>query len=241
MLAGGLGAAAFAASAISSVPVGVGAVPLAVAAAGGAFALRTHRASENKTVTAIDTSLASALPEWQAGRRAALEGMVAELAGPAHTAHAFRCASLADLLAEQLAVVADEIPNLTLAAALHVLPVAFPPAEDAAYEGCDFQTSSLEAACAVLARTAPPEVAAIAAEANERWDGAGLPRRLSREEASIGARIIAAACLFDHASIRGLEEGLEAVRAASGSALDPVVAAELLHLFKQPWQLRIAA
>ena len=39
----------------------------------------------------------------------------------------------------------------------------------------------------------------------------------------------------------GLAAGLDAIRAGSGEAFDPVVAAELIHLFREPWQLQVAA
>lgn len=232
--AGGMGFAAL------SLPQAATAVPLAVALVGGVYALR-GRLTPPQPSASLDASLAQAMPAWNEGRRAALEGMVASLAGPAYAAHAVRCSALAAMLAEQLALNAEETSHVTLAAAVHVLPIAYPPVEDFALEGCAFRAFSLEAAQSVLARTASPQVARISAEVRERWDGSGLPARLSRESISMGGRVVAAACAFDHASLAGLEAGLEVIRQGSGSAYDPVVAAEILHLFRQPWQQRVAA
>ena len=232
--AGGVGFAAL------SLPQAVTAVPLAAALLGGAYALR-GRLIPALPAASLDASLAQAMPAWNAGRRTALEGMVAEFAGPEYAAHALRCSALAAMLAEQLALNADETSHVTLAAAVHVLPVAYPPAEDFALRGCAFDASSVEAAYNVLARTSSPEVARISAEFRERWDGAGIPARLARESISMGGRIVAAVCAFDHASVAGKEVGLEAVRDGSATAFDPVVVAELAHLFRQPWQQRVAA
>lgn len=212
-----------------------GGVAVALAAAGAWHF--THRARPDT----FNLSFASALPEWRAGRRGALEGMVAEFAGPAATAHALRCSALADLLAEQLALQAAEAADLVLAGALHVLPAAFPENEDARQEGCAFSAPAIAAATAVLGRTAPAGAAQTAMEVRERWDGSGVPGRLAGEQCSLGGRILAAICAFDHASGEGLERGLEALRQGSGSAFDPVVVSEVLYLFREPWQSKVAA
>jgi HD-GYP domain-containing protein (c-di-GMP phosphodiesterase class II) len=234
VLAGSLGIAAI------WMPPAAGAVPAVVACAGCAYAWLGRRPS-GATTASLDASLATAVPQWGAGRRAALEGMVAELAGPAYAAHALRCAVLADLLAEHLALSPEEAPHVSLAAAVHVLPVAFPAEEDAIVEACEFPSIAISAASAALARTAPAEVVRMAAELRERWDGTGVPARLEREDISMGGRLLTTVCAFDHAAAAGLDVGLQAVRDGSGSVFDPVVATELLHLFRQPWQQRLAA
>lgn len=189
----------------------------------------------------MQAGLATAMPEWRGGRRTALEALVAEFAGQAATAHALRCAALAGMVAEQLAFRPEEADEATLAAVLHVLPGAFPEHEDAEISGCGFGTGAIAAARVLLERTAPPTVARSATEVRERWDGSGLPANLEREQISVAGRVVATVCAFDHASIAGLEAGLNAVRAGTGTAFDPVVAAELIHLFRQPWQLQVAA
>gem|GEM_PF-6578474 len=237
---GAVSAAAVAAAVLWHLPMAVAtALPLAFGCAGCAIAWRGRLLPAQGA--SLDASLARAVPQWSSGRHAALEGVVAELAGPAYGAHALRCAQLAELLAEQLALSPDEAPYIGLAAAVHVLPVAFPASEDDVVEGCGFTSEALVAAWAALARTAPPEVVQMVGELRERWDGGGLPAKLAREDISMGGRLLAAVCAFDHASAGGLEAGLQAIRDGSGSAFDPVVAAEILHLFRQPWQQRLAA
>ncbi|MGE3072980.1 MAG: HD-GYP domain-containing protein [Dehalococcoidia bacterium] len=189
----------------------------------------------------INSSLKRALPEWRAGRHEALEAMVAQFAGPEATAHALRCSNIVDRLAEQLVLSAEETRALALASIVHVLPAAFPEAEDVEARACEFGVTAITSATAVLDRVAPADVVRIAAEANERWDGSGRPGRLAGEGISMGGRILATACQFDHAAKAGLDAGLSKVRNESGSALDPVVAAELVHLFREPWQKQVAA
>jgi hypothetical protein len=53
--------------------------------------------------------------------------------------------------------------------------------------------------------------------------------------------ILATVCRFDHASAAGLEDGLQFIREGSGTAFDPVVVAEVIHRFREPWQSRLAA
>ena len=170
-----------------------------------------------------------------------LEGVVAEFAGPALTAHALRCVALVDMLRDQLVLQPEEAEHLGMAAALHVLPAAFPAIEEANHANCDFELGALEAALAHLRRLAPEEAVRMASEVCERWDGEGRPGRLAGEQCSLGGRMLAAVCRFDHASAEGLEAGLEFIRTGSGSAFDPVVVAEIVHLFKQPWQQQVAA
>ena len=170
-----------------------------------------------------------------------LEGVVAEFAGPAATAHALRCVALVDLLRDHLALRPEEADHLSMAAALHVLPAAFPASEDASAANCDFEPGAVHAAEAKLRRLAPEDAVRMATEVCERWDGTGRPNRLAGEQSSLGGRILAAVCRFDHASSNGLEAGLDVLREGNGTAFDPVVVAEIIHLFKQPWQQQIAA
>lgn len=223
-------------------------VSWAVIGAGGMLSLLAvliaplvRRSVRRGAAPVLDASLITAVPEWRAGRRSALEAMVAEFAGPAATAHAMRCAALADMLAERLALLPAEAADVSLAALVHVLPAAFPEVEDATFVNCEFSLTSLSSAISVLGRSAPAEVARMASEVCERWDGTGRPNRLASESISMGGRILAAACAFDHASTTNLEAGIERVRAQSGKSFDPVVVSELIHLFREPWQRQVAA
>ena len=78
-------------------------------------------------------------------------------------------------------------------------------------------------------------------ECQERWDGTGTPHGLAGEASTLAGRILATACAFDRASTRDLQSGLVVIREGSGSQFDPVVVAELLYLFTEPWQLRQVA
>lgn len=206
-----------------------------------ACAVAWHAAPKHRPRDELQSTLATAMPEWRAGRRAGIEAMVAMFAGPQATAHAIRCAALAASLAEQLSLHAEEIADISLAAALHVIPVAFPDHEDGLADGCAFGATAIAAAAEVLERTAPPAVARMVSEIGERWDGTGVPNRIAGDECSPGGRVVASVCAFDHASKEGLKAGIDAVRAGSGSAFDPVVAAELIHLFRESWETRMAA
>jgi len=176
-----------------------------------------------------------------ARRPADVEEVVAGLVGPAATAHAHRCAALVDMLRDHLALRTEEADHLRLAATLHVLPVAFPTTEDSKPANCEFEPGAIHAASAKLRRLAPEESVLFASEVCERWDGAGGPNLLATEEISLGGRILATVCRFDHASAAGLEDGLRFIREGSGTAFDPVVVAEVIHLFREPWQSRVAA
>ena len=72
---------------------------------------------------------------------------------------------------------------------------------------------------------------------HERWNGSGYPGGLIGEEASLFARIAAVADVFDavtserfHAHALPRDEGIELIRAGSGSAFDPTVVAAFLDV-----------
>jgi putative two-component system response regulator len=72
---------------------------------------------------------------------------------------------------------------------------------------------------------------------HERWNGSGYPSGLIGEEIALFARIAAVADVFCavtserfHAQALSLEEGIEVVRAGSGSAFDPAVVEAFLDL-----------
>ena len=106
---------------------------------------------------------------------------------------------------------------------------------------CAHSPWALAATSVLVGRAVCLEAGRILAECRERWDGDGLPAALMREETCLGARVLGAVCAFDRASASGLEGGLAALRAGSATEFDPVVVGELLHLFRQPWQVRQAA
>jgi len=184
--------------------------------------------------------LVDAISGWLARDPRALHDLLLGTVGQAAAEHALRCASLCEQLANHLAVVPEEVDHLVLGAALHVLPVSA-ATNDAPLHPCIPSVDALAAASSMIAEAGAPAPAAIAGEALERWDGAGLPDGKAAEATSLAGRILAVACAFDHAIPSGQEDALAMIRDGSGTRFDPVVAGELLHLYREPWPLKLAA
>lgn len=217
-------------------------VALAAAAGGGGFVAVAGAATlafrRKARHDLPDAGLVRAVRSWDSGDLAAVQAWVADLVGQDAAAHAARTASLCQHMADQLAVRPDGVDGLILAALAHVAPGAFETGNGAC---AGFSSEALNHAGRALAKAGYPESAMIIAQVGERWDGLGSPIGLAGEATSLRGRVLATACAFDLASSGGLEAGLTTIREGSGSAFDPVVAAELLHLFREPWQLRQAA
>lgn len=237
--------AALAVAAAAVVPAFPNATPavLAMGAGGGAlgglaalaFALAPKRAPGD-----FERDLELAVARWRQRDGSALEGLVAEAVGPESAAHALRVTTLCDLLAEQLAIGPEEAQDLRLAGALHVLPLRHGKGAESGW-GCAHSPRTLAGEAALVGRFVCAGAGEMLAQSRERWDGSGLPAALLREESCLGARVLAVACAFDAASASSLDDALALIRAGSALEFDPVVAGELLHLFRQPWQQRQAA
>lgn len=180
------------------------------------------------------TEFEAALYGWNSGDSRALEAVLASLAGSPAAAHALRTAALCAELGVQLALEAEDCEQLSLAAALHVLRPSGPDCEASCPGNPDPEVVEIIAGLA-------PEAWRIAGEVHERWDGAGYPLGLAGEAISLPGRTLGAACGFDRASAGGREEAIAAIRAGSGATFDPVIASELIHLFRAPWPLQRAA
>ena len=85
--------------------------------------------------------------------------------------------------------------------------------------------------------TISPAAKSVVRSHHERWDGSGYPSGLVGEEISLFARIAAVADVFGavtserfyaHALLRG--EGVDLIRAGSGSAFDPSVVAAFVEV-----------
>ncbi|MEO8541095.1 MAG: HD domain-containing phosphohydrolase [bacterium] len=228
---GMLNAAHFAVPRLAIAGAGSGAVVLAT----GAILVGRRRKNSDELP---DGGLTQAVRAWDGGEHNAMQAWVTDLVGQEAAAHATRTASLCQLMAEQLAVPPDNVDQLMLAALAHVAPAAFETGE---WRCTAFSREALALAQSAVLRSGNEDAARIMGQVGERWDGRGSPDGLLGEAASLRGRILATACAFDQASASGLEPGLAAIREGSGSIFDPVVAAELLHLFKEPWQLRQAA
>lgn len=206
----------------------------ALASAAGALLFRKRRSSE----ALADGGLVAAVRAWDQGETGPLRAWLRDLVGEQAADHAARSAALCQRMAEQLAVPADDAEELALAAFAHLAPAAF----ETGVAGCgEHGEEALAPAIDALVRSNHAVAAEIVAQVGERWDGLGGPRGLVGEATLLRGRILAVVCAFDRASAAGLEPGLAFVRGGSGAAFDPVVAAELIHLFREPWQLKQAA
>lgn len=205
--------------------LGAGSAALGVAGRAAWRARRRHGGAVR------DGRLGAALDAWGRGDVTALEAALVELAGEPAAAHALRTASLCAELAGQLALLPEDAGALALAAGLHVLSPAIEGSPCEAH--CGPAAAGGNTAAHLETIVAAP-VAAIAREVGDRWDRAG-------EATSLPGRMLAAACPFDIACAGGLERGLRVLREGSGSAYDPLVVAELTHLFRKPWPLDQAA
>jgi len=159
-------------------------------------------------------------------------------------AHCRRLIAISDRLAEALGVAADERKNTRLGACLHDIgKVAIP---DAVLHKPE-QLDAVE--WAVVRRH--PELGAslldgidqwhdarmIVRHHHERWDGAGYPSRLQREQIPFGARIVAVADAVDvmttgrrYSPARTTEHVVAEVRANRATQFDPDVVDAFLSL-----------
>lgn len=78
------------------------------------------------------------------------------------------------------------------------------------------------------------QVSILVKSHHERFDGAGYPDRLKKEEIPIGARIIAVADAYDHLSVRrdiSREDVLHRLHKLAGDKLDPSVVSAAIEVF----------
>jgi diguanylate cyclase (GGDEF)-like protein len=150
-------------------------------------------------------------------------------------------ARLATLVGPRLGLDADELRQLTNAAALHDIgKVAVPdailnkPGPLSAAEWAFMKTHTLLGERILAAAPALSHEAALVRSSHERWDGAGYPDNLARENIPLGSRIICAADAFDamtsaraHQTIRTEMQAVAELRRCAGSQFDPAVIAAL--------------
>jgi hypothetical protein len=219
-------------SVLSLVPLGGGSahveagLPAVGAVAAAGFALSRSRRFAPMTV---GLWLPSAIAQWRRQESEPLASLLEAVLGQAAAAHASRTAALAAALAEPLSIPPAEADDLVLAALLHAIGT---PQAPAAASRCPPGAASRALAANVLRRIPHCQpVATTVAAAGERWDGTG-PLGVGGESLSPAARIIAVADAFDCASEGGLAAARAAIREGSGTAFDPVVVSELLHLYR---------
>lgn len=202
-----------------------GALSSAVGVAGAGFGLSRTR---HWVRLRLGLWLPHAIAAWRRGEVAPLEQMLEATIGESAAAHAARTAALAHTLAEPLILGDNEVRDLVLAALIHPLGAALSGIEVT----CPPARGSAARATRMLERI-PEAVGAanVLRDFEERWDGAG-PRGVSGENLLIGSRILTVIEAFDRASEAGLDAALAEVRQGSGGAFDPVVAGELVYLFR---------
>lgn len=188
-------------------------------------ALRTRDLEEQKHhVEALSITVLTALVD-------ALEQQ-----GPGGRTHSVRVANLAAHIAERLGLDADDIDSIRLAARLHDIgQIAL--REDVLREarGRTQELVGAPEAPELAARILQPlghhaDVAEIVRRQHERYDGRGKPGGLKGDTIPIGARIIAAANLYDELTATSEEgkplqpaQALENLRGFAGMMLDPRV------------------
>ena len=171
---------------------------------------------------------------------------VAEYRDDATGTHAARVADISRRIAEQLALPAESIRLIELAAPLHDLgKVAIPDAILLKPGALDLQErAAMEEHTLIGARmlegSSMPvlQVArAIAISHHERWDGTGYPHRLDGPRIPLPGRIVAIADVFDaltsdrpYKRAWPLSLALREIGALRGSHFDPVIADAFLRL-----------
>ena len=146
-------------------------------------------------------------------------------------AHGRRVGEVAAILGGELGYDGIARSRIQLAGHLHAIGLATMPDADAGpHDRGD-----------VLASAGAQVVGAIVRAHREHWDGSGFPRGLTGTDIPVGARIVAGArCLVeivDGAEALGtrmsLDEVADALRARSGTELDPDVVLAILDLLPQ--------
>jgi len=163
------------------------------------------------------------------------------MAGYYDATHPINVAALAVAIARAMSLSAADVEVLVRAALIHDLGLRLVP------EPIRYKIGPLTPEETALLRRHPEhsarlagalcgaEIAEIVAAHHERWDGTGYPRGLCGSEIPLLARILAVADSFDAMSsdriyARRYSPALayQAVRASSGRAFDPAIAAAFL-------------
>jgi response regulator RpfG family c-di-GMP phosphodiesterase len=176
----------------------------------------------------LGVGLSNGVAAWGRGDLGPLEHILESTVGEKSAAHAARTAALAHTLAEPLTLSPQDVSDIVLAALVHPLGAAGKSVDTT----CPADQGSASRALRLVASIPSAAGASdVLRHFDERWDGTG-PLGLSGEQILLGARLLAAIEAFDRTSVAGLEPAIAEIRSGSGSAFDPVVAAEIIHLFR---------
>jgi diguanylate cyclase (GGDEF)-like protein len=100
----------------------------------------------------------------------------------------------------------------------------------------------------IAAAPALSEVARLVRSTHERWDGAGYPDGLAREDIPLASRIVSACDAFDamvssrpYRTARNLEEALAELRRCAGTQFDPAVVVVFEQVLREPSRAAVRA
>jgi len=173
-----------------------------------------------------------------------VESIVRALEGvdPSARAHGDRVSTLAVEVGRRLGMSEQARRAMALASRLHDVGILAGP------DGPTPQEHHAAVGGRILAEFPDPMIARIVRAHHERWDGKGVPDGKSGKTIPLGARILAAAEIYDSA-LEGLspfEAPLSPQAAANyltslaGTVLDPRVVTTLLHTAAKPTELSAA-
>jgi len=158
--------------------------------------------------------------------------------------HQRRVAALAQLIAEELRLPADDIRGLCVAAQVHDVGEIGVPAEILSRPGrisaaeLAVITAHAESGCQILKDVELPwPVAEIVRQRHEKLEGSGYPRGLRGDQISLAARILCVADVGEatasdrpYRASLGVPAALEEVQAQRGRLFDPDVVDVCLHV-----------
>ncbi len=167
---------------------------------------------------------------------------------PFNVGHSQRVALLCERTARALGLSAAEQATLRLAGRLHDLGMAAVDLDLPLRPGLlsaaerelirEHATIGADLVAGLPPEACPPEVERAIRHHHERWDGAGYPSGLGRQEIPLEARIVAAAeCLVARVSARSyrpplpVTAALHELQRLAGTQLDPEVVGAVLRLY----------
>ena len=170
-----------------------------------------------------------------------------EVRDPYTAGHQRRVATLAQAIAEEMALPAHQIEGIYMAGVVHDLGKIYVPAEILSKPSGlnEIEFSLIRTHCQVgydLLKTIdfPWPIAQIVYQHHERLNGSGYPQGLSSEQILIEAKIICVADVVEamashrpYRPARGVEAALDLIQAESGNLYDPQVVNTCLQLFSE--------
>lgn len=174
-------------------------------------------------------------------------GLIVEYRDPYTAGHQQRVAQLAQAIAEQIGLSADQISSIVLSASIHDLGKIGIPAEiltkPSRLNAVEMELVRMHARIGyeILSKVEfQRPIAEMVFQHHERLDGSGYPRGLKRDQILIEARVIGVAdvveAMASHRPYRpalGSEIALAEIRAGRDAIYDPQVVDACLHLFEK--------